>query len=85
MARPFLPLPGAVDPVCHSNTSVQSMGCSAYQLNDEMLCLECITKRSEDIHTKKELNDLTEDQLVEEHEIERVGGYWFCDRCKNQL
>ena len=29
MTRPFLPLPGAGDPVCYSNTSVQSMGCSA--------------------------------------------------------
>jgi hypothetical protein len=29
MTRPFLPLPGAGDPVCYSNTSVQAMGCSA--------------------------------------------------------
>jgi hypothetical protein len=29
MTRPFLPPPGAGDPVCYSNTSVQSMGCSA--------------------------------------------------------
>ena len=29
MTRPFLPLPRAGDPVCYSNISVQSMGCSA--------------------------------------------------------
>ena len=29
MTRPFLPLPGVGDPVCYSNTSVQSVGCSA--------------------------------------------------------
>jgi hypothetical protein len=33
MTRPFLPFPGPGDPVCHSNTSVQSMGFSATSSN----------------------------------------------------
>jgi len=32
MTRSFLPLRGAGDPVCYSNTSVQSVGCSAFRL-----------------------------------------------------